>query len=31
LPRAAKILANLREAVGHGSLPSSHLREHPWR
>ena len=31
LPRAAKILANLREAVGHGSLPSKHLREHLWR
>src|SRR6516162_5580273 len=31
LPRAAKILANLREAVGHWSLPAKHLREHPWR
>src|SRR5215469_9955340 len=31
LSRAAKILANLREAVGHWSLPPRHLREHPWR
>src|SRR5271168_4635178 len=31
LPRAAQVLANLREAVGHSSLLPRRLREHPWR
>lgn len=31
LPGAAKILANLREAVGHWSLPLRHLHERLWR
>src|SRR6516162_6299741 len=31
LPGAAKVLANLREAVGHWNLPPKHFREHPWR
>ena len=31
LPWAAKILANLREAVGHSTLLPRRLREHPSR
>src|SRR5271155_4146767 len=31
LPRASKVLANLRVAVGHLSLLPQPLREHPWR
>ncbi len=30
LPRAAQVLVNLREAVGHRSLPAAPLRSHPW-
>ena len=30
-PWASKVLANLREAVGHSTLPLRRLREHPSR